>query len=253
MDAKLGHAVTHRLYVAEQTSVKPLDPSDHNATNRGVCQTVEPRGEPRECFDAEHGINVIERLHIVKTACRAGPQGMKGRFPRQPRRCWFRRPEPAGRQHPLLAGSSRPTALGERPVTAGLLTFAMNPATFPSRPRRNGRQVQPLPTVATARSTGGDAAVDDVDHKSTTGKLSRPLPFRSLLGAASSSATHRRVMSPGSARIYRQRGSTHPSPDNPHGCWTLRPGFTVNLQIDLTVNFFRALNATSLPSEIPSD
>jgi len=66
MDAKLGHAFAHWLYVAEQTSFKPLDPGDDNATNRGVRQLVEPRGELRECLDAEHGINVIERLHCVK-------------------------------------------------------------------------------------------------------------------------------------------------------------------------------------------
>lgn len=68
MDAKLGDAVAHRLRVAKQTSFKPLDPSDHNAANRGVCETVEPRGELRKRFDAEHGSNVIERLHSVKTA-----------------------------------------------------------------------------------------------------------------------------------------------------------------------------------------
>jgi hypothetical protein len=68
MDAKLGDTVAHRLNVAEKTSFKPLDPSDHNATNRGICQMVEPGGELRECFDAEHRANVIERLHIVKLA-----------------------------------------------------------------------------------------------------------------------------------------------------------------------------------------
>ena len=67
MDAKLGDTVAHRFHVAKQTSFKPLDPSDHNATNRGVCQMVEPRGELRECFDTEHNRSVIERLHIVKT------------------------------------------------------------------------------------------------------------------------------------------------------------------------------------------
>ena len=69
MDAKLGDAVAHRLRVTEQTSFKPLDPSDHNAANRGVFETVEPRGELRKCFDAENGNNVIERLHSVKTSC----------------------------------------------------------------------------------------------------------------------------------------------------------------------------------------
>jgi hypothetical protein len=33
MNAKLGDTVAHRLHVAEKTSFKPLDPSDHNATN----------------------------------------------------------------------------------------------------------------------------------------------------------------------------------------------------------------------------
>jgi hypothetical protein len=55
MDAKLRDAVAHWLYVAEQTSFKPLNPRNHNATNRGVCHVVEPRGELRERFDAEHG------------------------------------------------------------------------------------------------------------------------------------------------------------------------------------------------------
>ena len=68
MDAKLGDTVAHRLNVAEKTSFKPLDPCDHNAANRGICQMVEPRGELRECFDAEHRGNVIVRLHFVKPA-----------------------------------------------------------------------------------------------------------------------------------------------------------------------------------------
>ena len=68
MDSQLGDTVAHRLHVAEKTSFKPLDPRDHNATSRGVCQLVEPRGELRERFDTEHASNVIERLHIVKPA-----------------------------------------------------------------------------------------------------------------------------------------------------------------------------------------
>jgi hypothetical protein len=48
MDAKLGDAVAHRLHVTEQTAFEPLDPGDHDATNRGVCQIVEPSGELRE-------------------------------------------------------------------------------------------------------------------------------------------------------------------------------------------------------------
>ena len=66
MDAKLGDTVAHRLHVTEKTSLKPLDPRDHNALNSSVCQVVEPRGEFRQCFDAEHGQNVVDRLHIVK-------------------------------------------------------------------------------------------------------------------------------------------------------------------------------------------
>lgn len=68
----------------------------------------------------------------------------------------------AALERPEVAGSSQSTALGERPVTAGLLTFAMSLVTIHSWPRRNGHQGQPLPTVAAGRSTGGDAAVDDV-------------------------------------------------------------------------------------------
>lgn len=52
-----------------------------------------------------------------------------------------------------LAGSSRPTALGERPVTAGLPTFAMSPVTVLPWPSRSGHHGQPLPTVVTRRST----------------------------------------------------------------------------------------------------
>ncbi len=68
MNSKLGDTVAHWLYVAEKTSLKPLDPSDHNTTNRGVRQLAEPSGELRERFDAEHVRNVIERLRIVKPA-----------------------------------------------------------------------------------------------------------------------------------------------------------------------------------------
>ena len=48
----------------------------------------------------------------------------------------------------------------------------------------------------------------------------------------------------GAQDIYRQRNSTRRSPDKPHGCWVLRPEFTVNSGIDLTVNFRRELSAT---------
>jgi hypothetical protein len=63
---KFGYTVAYRFHVAKKSSFKPLDPSDHNATNRRVCQMVEPRGELREWPDAEHGHSVIERLHSVK-------------------------------------------------------------------------------------------------------------------------------------------------------------------------------------------
>ncbi len=66
MDAQLGDTVAHRLDIAKQTAFKSLDSRDDNAANRGVCQLVEPRCELRERFDAEHGVNVIERLQTVK-------------------------------------------------------------------------------------------------------------------------------------------------------------------------------------------
>ena len=80
MDAKLGDTVGHRLYVAEKTSFKPLDPRDHNATNGGVCHMVEPSCELRKCLHAQHGVNVIERLHSVKPAwpSRAEPSRAAG-------------------------------------------------------------------------------------------------------------------------------------------------------------------------------
>ena len=66
VDAKFGDAVAYGFNVAKKSSFKPLDPSDYNAANRRVCQTVEPRGELREWFDAKHDHSVIERLHPVK-------------------------------------------------------------------------------------------------------------------------------------------------------------------------------------------
>jgi hypothetical protein len=33
VDAKLGDTFAHRFYVAEKSSFKPLDPSDHNAAD----------------------------------------------------------------------------------------------------------------------------------------------------------------------------------------------------------------------------
>ena len=42
MDAKLRDTVAYWLNVAKQAAFKPLDPCDHNATDRGVCQMVEP-------------------------------------------------------------------------------------------------------------------------------------------------------------------------------------------------------------------
>ncbi|MDH5350314.1 MAG: hypothetical protein OEX78_05795, partial [Betaproteobacteria bacterium] len=41
--------------------------------------------------------------------------------------------------------------------------------------------------------------------------------------------------------------------DKPHGCWVLRPEFTVNLGTSLTVNFSRESDATLLPSDLPSN
>lgn len=68
VDAKFGDTVSYRFHVAKKSSFKPLDPSDHNATNRYVGQVVEPRGELREWLDADHGRIVIDRLHFVKRA-----------------------------------------------------------------------------------------------------------------------------------------------------------------------------------------
>lgn len=52
VDAKLGDTVTYRVHVTKKASFKPLDPSDHNATNRRICQTVEPGGDFRQWLDA---------------------------------------------------------------------------------------------------------------------------------------------------------------------------------------------------------
>jgi hypothetical protein len=69
VDAKFGDTVAYRFHVAEKSSFKPFDPSDHNATNRRVCQLVEPRGELREWLDAEHQCIGIDRLHPIKPIC----------------------------------------------------------------------------------------------------------------------------------------------------------------------------------------
>jgi len=54
VNAKLRAAVAHRFSVAQKTSFKPLDPRDHKASYSGIRQMVEPSGELRKCFDAEH-------------------------------------------------------------------------------------------------------------------------------------------------------------------------------------------------------
>jgi len=83
MDAEFGDAVAHRIHVAEKASFKPLDASDHDATNRGVCQMVQPSGELGQCFDLEPMYMVIERLHIVKPDDAAG----SAKLPPCQRRC----------------------------------------------------------------------------------------------------------------------------------------------------------------------
>jgi hypothetical protein len=89
-------------------------------------------------------------------------------------------------------------------------------------------------------------------YGSTNGKLSRLRPSIAE-HSDSRSAGHRRGVSPETARIYRQRDSTGRSPDKPHGCWVLRLEFTVNVGIAPTVNFSRELDATLLPSDLPSN
>lgn len=74
VDAKFGDAVAYRFHVAKKSSFKPLDPSDHNASNRRVCQMVEPSGELREWLDSEHAPSVFERLHPVKPTRSGCPQ-----------------------------------------------------------------------------------------------------------------------------------------------------------------------------------
>ena len=75
MNPELGDTVAHRLNVAEKTSFKPLDPRDHNATNRGIRQVVDPSAELWECFDAEHSGNcnrTITHRQASLAACLAG-------------------------------------------------------------------------------------------------------------------------------------------------------------------------------------
>jgi hypothetical protein len=53
MDAKLADTGADRFHIAEKAPFEPLDPGNHNAPDRGVCQRVEPSGEPSERLDAE--------------------------------------------------------------------------------------------------------------------------------------------------------------------------------------------------------
>ena len=69
VDAKFGDTVAYRFHIAKKSSFKSLDPSDHNAANRCICQLVKPRGELRKRLDAEHVCIVIERLHPVQPIC----------------------------------------------------------------------------------------------------------------------------------------------------------------------------------------
>jgi hypothetical protein len=53
MDAKFADTGADRFHIAEEAPFEPLDPGNHNAPDRGVCQRVEPSGEPSERLDAE--------------------------------------------------------------------------------------------------------------------------------------------------------------------------------------------------------
>jgi hypothetical protein len=122
---------------------------------------------------------------------------------------------------------------------------------------RLGSERSPRPAIADARRGWIDARgafpLMMQFQRSTTGKLSDPLPFHSLArrGATKRDAPVRPLAwergNLPSARPIRR------SPGNPHGCWTSHSRFTVNSKIDMTVNFRRKLSATFLPSDLPSD
>jgi hypothetical protein len=96
-------------------------------------------------------------------------------------------------------------------------------------------------------------AVDDVGPKINDGQVVSPpaLPFpcpaRSHEAGRTGAPYRLGARKLPSARPIRR------SPGNPHGCWTSQSRFTVNSKIDLTVNFRRELNATFLPSDLPSN
>lgn len=152
----------------------------------------------------------------------------------------------------FVAGSCRPPRSYGRPLSNALRAFntqwpwaPQGPGMSPSRAmsgRRRGwvdaRRALPLMMSF---------------QRSTTGKLSDPLPFHSLA---------RRGGTKGDAPdcpFARERGNlpsarpTRRTPGNPHGCWSSRSRLTVNSKIDLTANFHRELSATFLPSDLPSD
>jgi hypothetical protein len=99
-------------------------------------------------------------------------------------------------------------------------------------------------------------------HQKMTVKIDQPsLPGKGSMRTKSRSAKSIEARPTGAAYRLGVQESTvsatqpvhRPITRGPRGCWTLGPEFTVNLQISLTVNVCRELNATLLPSDLPSD
>jgi hypothetical protein len=113
VDAKLRDTFAHRFHVAKKFSFKPLDPSEHNAADRRVCQMVEPGRELRERLDVEHQHIVIDRLQCLKRAL-SDPR---------PREILSE----AGRHDDGLLASN-PAAFRERPLMAPMAAMDRQPA-----------------------------------------------------------------------------------------------------------------------------
>ena len=153
----------------------------------------------------------------------------------------------------VMAGSCRPPHWYVRPLSNALWALSTQ---WPRTPYGSGMQVaKPGHRRRSPRldRRSESVAVDDVGPKNNNGQVVSPpaLPFpcpaRSHEAGRTGAPYRLGARDLPSARPIRR------SPGNPHGCWTSHSRFTVNSKIDLTVNFRRELNATFLPSDLPSN
>jgi len=157
---------------------------------------------------------------------------------------WIRTACPGRPVHLLLAGCCPPPRSPVRPLSNALRAFN---AQWPWAPCESGLERPPR----VDRSSGKPPLMMYlIDQRAASCLIPCPAIAQH---SESRSAAGRCGVFPVSARIYRQRNSTCRSPDKPHGCWVLRPEFTVNVGIALTANFSRERYATFIPSDLPSD